>query len=280
MKKIIYLLMIVFSVSLTAQSNVRVEEFVINGSLKKSDPVSAGLGRINAIKLNLKVGDRLYSKLTADFVPLLVLVPPSGVYKITYPDEKTFAATYNGIIDEPGQWLIYIVGDSTATGNYTLLNKYASVGSMNFNNSLDYCDRVNLLLSHEKAHFFFLKGKEIDDSGIWESKINLENDVAAEIYGNKNEYFKTTIFKSSNYKLSKSEFTYTADNIAKCLGSGWTKRENDWHNVLGNDNVSQKIILFAEKSKDKRYVKIILSKNKKTKEAADYTISLIISDLR
>ena len=280
MKKIIYFFMIVFSISLTAQNKVRVEEFVINGSLKTNDPVSAGLGRINAIKLNLKVGDRLYSKLTADFVPLLVLVPPSGVYKITYPDEKTFAATFNGIIDEPGQWLIYIVGDSTATGNYTLVNKYASVGSMNFNNSLDYCDRVKLLLSHEKAHFFFLKGKEIDDSGIWKSKLNLENDVNAEIYGNANEYFKTSLLKSSNYKTSNEEFNYIADNIAKCIGPGWTKRENDWHNVLGNDNVSEKIILFAEKGSAKRYFKIILSKNTKPKGALNYTINLIISDLK
>lgn len=280
MKKIVYLFMLVLSVSLMAQNNVRVEEFIINGSLKVDDPISAGLGRINALKLNLKVGDRLYSKLIADFVPLLVLVPPSGVYKITYPDEKTFAATYNGIIDEPGQWLIYIVGDSTATGNYTLVNKYASVASMNFNSTLDYCDRVNLLLSHEKAHFFFLKGKEIDDSGIWKSKLNLENNISAEIYGNANEYFKTMILKSSNYKSSNDEFDYIVNSIEKCIGSGWTKKENDWHNVLGNDNVSEKIMLFAEKGSDKRYFKIILSKNTKPKGTVEYTINLIISDLK
>ncbi len=280
MKKFIYLFLMLFVITLSAQNSIRVEEFEINGSLKIDDPISAGLGRINAVKLNLTKGDKLYSNLTADFLPLLVLVPPSGEYKIMYPDEKSFAASFNGTIDETGEWLIYIVGDSTDTGNYTLVNKYASVNSMNFNSGTNFCEKIKLLLNHEKAHFYFLKEDEIDDSGIWESAINLNNSVSSEIFGDANEYFKSILLESQNKNAAVAKFDETNNNLLKCLGSQWEKVENNWHNVLGKGDTKEKILLFKESGSAKRYVKVIFSDESFPEGNELFRLSLIISDLK
>lgn len=280
MKKFVFLFVVIFISSTFAQNNLRVEEFKINGFLKSDDPISSGLGRINAVKLNLNKGDRLYSRLTADFIPLLVLVPPSGEYKIMYPDEKTFAASFNGTIDETGQWLIYIVGDSTDTGKYTLANKYASVKSLDLKKAGSFCDKIKLLLNHEKAHFCFLKGKEIDDSGIWQSKLKFDNIISSEIYGIEKGWFKAVFNKYSDKKLANKEFLNISSKVEKCIGSGWNKKENDWHNVLGKESTNEKIVLYRESGNTKRYIKVILSEKILADAEKEYELSLIISELK
>ena len=258
MKKLGLVLLFTMCVTLLrAQSDLRVEKFDIDGTLTVNDPISEDLGRINAVQFNFNEGDRFYSELTADFFPMLVLVAPSGEYNIRYPKENERAAIFDEKIKESGQWLLYIVGDSSDTGNYHLLNMYASSSAMRFGDSLSFCDKLKLLVLHDKANFYFLRKNQTDEEAqSWESEITLGDSGRGMIFGSDLSTFKSLLLKTDLKEEADAEMKNLAERIQSCLSADWQKVEGKWQNILGTENVKEKKIAFVERGKGNRYIKL------------------------
>ncbi|NOX17807.1 MAG: hypothetical protein GXO87_05935 [Chlorobi bacterium] len=280
MKKLnLFLLSFLFVTVLNAQSDLRVEKFDIDGTLTVNDPISENLGRINAVQFNFNEGDRFYSELTADFFPMLVLVAPSGEYNISYPKEGERAAIFDDTIKESGQWLLYIVGDSTDTGNYHLTNMYASAKSLELNDSLSFCDKLQLLILHDKANFYFLRKNPTDEEAqSWESKITFADSGKGMIFGSDLSTFKALLFKTDVKELAEEKMDGFSDKIENCLSSDWEKIEGKWQNVLGTENIKEKKIAFVERGKENRYIKLTETEiTTDTFPNIQYRINIIVS---
>jgi len=248
---IIYVILII---NITAQDSGRVEKFVIEGTLKASDPISAELGRINAVQLNFSKGDRFYSQLEAEFVPMLVLVPPSGEYIVKYPDPETLTAVYDDRIKESGQWLLYIVGDSSDTGTYTLTNKYASAASLTLSQK-DYCGALDMLMLHLKADFHFIKGEVIEQDVEWGSKIKLPNSVSSKIYGLNNSWFNAILFEGKLKESALEKFDSANLAIKNCL-SDFTISEKKWKSIIGAEGKREKSTTYWSNSDSGSFLKL------------------------
>lgn len=267
----------VFSLSLFAQGDIRVESFVIDGELTADDPISDGLGRINAIELNLQEGDKLYSTLTADFVPMLVLTAPSGEYKVNYPDEESLIATSEIVIDEPGKWLLLVVGDSLDTGGYTLSNMYASATSLDFDQAGDYCKNIELLVNHLKADFHFLKGNLIDEEDVvYNSKVKFPGIQSASIEGLGNEIFKAKLYEGEAKADAEVIFNETIASLAVCLDSEWSKKNSPWKKVFGTENQMIKTGVFTKSDSYENSISVVLNEGLSNAEAK-YVLEVIIS---
>ncbi len=254
--KMIFLLFLLTSI-IYAQTDMRVEKFDIDGTLTVNDPISEDLGRINAVQFNFNEGDKFYSELTADFFPMLVLVAPSGEYNIRYPEKGERSAIFDETIKESGQWLLYIVGDSSDTGNYHLMNIYASASSLQFNDSLSFCEKLQLLLLHDKANFYFLRGNPTDEEAqSWEAKIAISDLGKGMIYGSDMSAYKNLLFKTDVKELSEEKMNDFSSKIENCLSSDWEKIEGKWQNLVGSENIKQKKIAFVERGNENRYVKL------------------------
>lgn len=277
MRNFLIITLCVFSFEIFAQNDIRVESFEIDGELTLDDPISDGLGRINAVQLNLNEGDKLFSSLTADFVPMLVLVAPSGEYHVNYPDEETLIASFETTINENGVWLLYIVGDSTDSGEYTLTNKYASASSLDFDKSGDYCKNISLLINHAKADFHFITGSIIDeDEVVYSSKISFPGAKNSSIEGLGNKIFKVLLFSGEDKKEAEISYNESVASISACLENDWHKKSNPWKQVVGGDNQKIKSTYFSDINGSERFLNVVLNENNPNTKLK-FDIEVIIS---
>jgi len=283
MRPISLLLFLLLSFSFLYSQELRVQHFSIDGELTLDDPISQDMGRISAaVKLNFSKGDYFSSKLTADFVPLLVLVAPSGEYKICYPDQETIEAKFDGRIDETGEWLLYIVGDTTDTGSYLLENKYASADAMNFDTNNDYCQNINLLLEHLEADFYFLKGVSLDESNVeYKSKVSFPGVEEATIFGHGDEWFKAVLFSGDQKSYAENIFSSTESSITDCLGKDWAASRKSWANIMGAEGSRQKVTIFSAKDGSGRYLKLSILENFNDENGSKpYSVEVMINKER
>ncbi|MBZ0178256.1 MAG: hypothetical protein K8F36_03110 [Melioribacteraceae bacterium] len=273
------ILNVILAVNLSAQNSGRVEKFIIDGTLKASDPISAELGRINAVQLNFSKGDRFYSHLEAEFVPMLVLVPPSGEYIVKYPDPETLTAVFDDRINESGQWLLYIVGDSSDTGSYTLTNKYASEGALNFSQN-DFCNVLDKLMLHLKADFHFIKGKVVEQDVEWGSKIKLQNSVSSRIYGVNNSWFNAILFEGESKESALEKFDSANLAIKNCL-SNFTISEKKWKSIIGAEGKREKSTTYWSNSDPGSFLKLSVYETPKQESAENfYSVQIFINKER
>lgn len=261
---------------LSAQNAARVEKFIINGELKANDPISAELGKINAIQLNFSKGDRFYSHLEAEFVPMLVLVPPSGEYIVKYPDVETLSAVFDDKINESGQWLLYIVGDSLDTGEYTLTNKYASAEAMQFS-AKDFCGVINYLMLHLKSDFHFIKGKEIDEEVEWNSKITFPNSINSRISGIDNSMYKSLLFEGKLKETAADKFNSINLALKNCLPD-FNIDEKNWKSIMGAEGKREKSITFWSIWEPSHFLKLSIFENPSEVDSEKiYSVEVLIN---
>ena len=267
MRAVFLFIIFSFSVTLFAQ-DIRVEKFVIDGELKTTDPISEGLGRINAVQLNFTKGDKFASELKADFVPMLVLVPPSGDYIIEYPDQQTLVAKYEGEISETGSWFLYIVGDSTDIGFYTLTNRYASASSMEFGN--DECSNLKNLIQHSKTDFYFLQDSNSNGS------IKSYKGLSGKIISNSETLLSINLYEGNSFEDAIQILNDSSIEIEQCLGTDYQKSESGWMNDENNENLRKRNISFNALSGIANSV--ILELTHLRGDLDNYTLNLVISN--
>ncbi|MDH7603587.1 MAG: hypothetical protein QHH13_01680 [Melioribacter sp.] len=275
MKKIkisfLFLFVLYLNISLFAQFEVEFNK--IEGSLEKSDKYQKNFGRYDGYEIQLYEGEEVNFLVYSDkFTPRLVFVNPEGkVFKETLAEKKNIATIITKI-PVSGEWILYVVGDSTSLGSYTLQLAVAAVNSISLPQNSDFCTTLNFLLAHSKAYFLLLE-TPINSK---QSFVKLNGSVDAFIDENDGSYI-AKFYEGNDLKVAEKILRELISSIKNCLSKNWKMQSKDWQK---NDDYKIKGTLISEiKSDVKRYIQISLIdfKNSRQKFMGDYVVQVEIN---
>jgi len=271
MKNLSFLFILFLNISLFAQFDVEFNK--IEGKLEKSDKYQKNFGRYDGYEIQLYEGEAVNFLVYSDkFLPRLVLVNPEGkIYKEAMT-EKMNIATIIAKIPASGDWILYVVGDSASTGNYTLQLAVASSNSVTLSQYSDFCTTLNFLLAHSKA-YFLLFDTPVNSK---QSFVKLNGSVDAFIDENDGSYI-AKFYEGNDLKEAEKIFQEITTSIKNCLNKNWKVQSKNWQK---NDDYKIKGNLIYETQNDvERYIQISLIdfKNSRQKFIGDYVVQVEIN---
>ncbi len=273
MKKIRISLLFIFCLSISLFAQFEVEFNKIEGSLEKSDKYQKNFGRYDGYEIQFYEGEEVNFLIHSDeFSPRLVFVNPEGkVFKESLI-EKMNIATIITKIPVSGEWILYVVGDSTSSGSYTLQLAVAAANSVSLPRNSDFCTTLNFLLAHSKAYFLLLE----TPVNLKQSFIKLNGSVDAFIDEIDGSYI-AKFYEGNDLREAEKIFQGLIKSIKNCLGKNWLMQSKDWQK---NDDYKIKGNLITEiKSDIARYIQISLIdfKNSRQKFMGDYVVQVEIN---
>lgn len=268
---IVTLVMLFFTIKLTAQYEIEFNE--IKGSLNLEDKYSKDLGRYDGFEIPLYKDETVNFIVQAEnFIPKIIFVTPAGnVYKQSISSRSNFASLLT-TVNESGDWILYIVGDSLAEGNYTLQYSFASQNSLKYKNDLDFCSSLDFILSHAKAYFLLLESVEVLNGSF----VKLNGSIDSFIDEADGSY-SAKMFESNSLSEAEKIYGEYSSRIAKCLGSSYQKKSQNWVEV---EDYKMKSTLFTEKTTDKERLVLVTIKDlskSKYKFTGNYVVQILVS---
>lgn len=268
--KIFTALFLVFSYTVTAQFEVEFNE--INGSLTQADKFEKDFGRYDGFEIplyeNEAVNFVVYSEI---FLPKLIFVSPSGSVFRQAQAGGNRVASIIASIPETGEWLLYVVGDSSAIGNYLLQYALASSNSTGLPKEADFCTTINFLTVHSKAYFLLLEN--IDE--IKEKFVKLENALDT-FFDEENGSFVVKLYEGNDLTKAELVVKNMTEELSKCVEKQWNAKNESWKNL---DDFRIKTNAFIEQTNEKeRFVRVELYDLKKSKQkfTGDYVVQFVI----
>jgi len=234
-------LLIIFTITILAQEQNPNSSFTISDKLSKDDLIDPTLGRYDAYQINVGKGDLIAFKLTAHkFIPFLLLISPSHKAILKTPTKTDLhTVNFDTVAFEKGNWDMYIIGDTSAFGQYKCIVGFASPQSVKLKNS-SFCGKIKFLLKQSDANFLFLntdsimKYFQIPDSSI---EIN-----------NENNFISFTIANFKSKKATIEKFKQYLNAISECLGNNYySKKINPQGYFVG-------IIIYENTYKNNHYI--------------------------
>lgn len=255
MKKV-FLILFLFALSAFAQEDeIRIENFVITNQINQQDMFDSNLGRFDVYELDLNVGDTVNLELTAEaFIPMLILMAPSQEYFLEMPQNNSSEVSLSAKIDESGKWFLYVVGDSTDEGTYSVKTYFASSKALVINPDDSFCDKLNFYIEHSFADFHFLEDKNIYSFAEAEGKVILDSD----------NNLKFTFYQDKDYGKAMNIFDDVAEKVRDCLGAELSTLNPNSENLMW------------EKIKGK-YISEVNLNVEENEETNNYTVVLTIS---
>jgi hypothetical protein len=249
---VLFVLTILPDSSFAQQLTFNVKSFVINDSLKITDPVDAQLGRVNNFEIYLNNNDFVSIQFTTDnFVPLILFVSPSGsknVFNSTNGKQITFTKKIN----ETGNWELYIIGGKDGVGEYKCRVNFADSAALIKKGNLKECDFFRFVTEHSEADFIFIQDliknnfRDLRANGFSADSSYITKDGSLKI-----------IMKSKN---PARLFKRLTDNIGDCF-TDWKIREGKLRKV--NDNYIRVTSLIESGKKSPRFIKLTFTQNGK-----------------
>ncbi|MEJ5350141.1 MAG: hypothetical protein WHS65_00970 [Melioribacteraceae bacterium] len=271
MKKLSFLFILFLNLSLFAQFDVEFNK--IEGKLEKSDKYQKNFGRYDGFEIQLYEGEAVNFLVYSDkFLPRLVFVNPEGKIFKEAMTEKMNIASIISKIPASGDWILYVVGDSASTGNYTLQLAVASSNSVSLSQNSDFCTTLNFLLAHSKAYFLLLE----TPVNSKQSFIKLNGSVDAFIDENDGSYI-AKFYEGNDLKEAEKIFQEITTSIKNCLNKNWKTQSKNWQK---NDDYKIKGNLIYETQNDvERYIQISLIdfRNSRQKFMGDYVVQVEIN---
>lgn len=257
--------------TLIAQFDVEFNK--IEGNLNKNDKYQYNFGRYDGYEIPLYEGEAVNFLVYSDkFSPRLVFVNPSGkVFKEAFTDKSNIASIIT-TVSESGSWILYVVGDSSAEGNYTLQFAVASSNSTELQPNSDFCTTLNFIIAHAKAYFLLL-----------ETPINSKqafvklNDALDAFIDESDGSYVAKFYEGNNLGDAEKIFRELTEKISHCLGKLWNVQSKNWQSA---EDYKIKGNLISETSDEKgRYIQISLInfKNSKQKFIGDYVVQVEIN---
>lgn len=271
MKYFITLVLLFFYVGVNyAQFEVDFNE--TKGALTKSDKFKAEFGRYDGYKIPLYAGEAVnFVVYSEKFIPRIAFVSPKGnVYRQS--EGTGNIASIITTIPEEGEWVLYVIGDSEALGEYTFQYAIAASNSLMLPKDSGFCTSLNFILAHSKAYFLLLENPY--DSQQPFIKLNNAKDAFVD---DADGSYTAVFLETDNFKEAENVHKKLADDIAKCLDKNWNTKTDNWQNF---DDYKVKYVGFTEKVKEKeRFIKVLLLdlKGSKHKFLNDYVVQVVIN---
>lgn len=258
----IIVLLLLLSQCIPAQSKgqkFQVDFNEIKGELTSKDLFKKDFGRYDGYNIELFEGEAVnfvaYSK---NFQPSIALVNSKGdIFKQSVRNDKGYANIVTEIPTK-GHYILYVIGDEKATGNYTLQTAVADRNALSLSNNMDFCTSLDFLLSHATAYFFLLENPEFTKGPL----IKPNGAIDAYIDEEAGSY-NATFYTDNNAANAETVFKSIAEKVKDCLGTDWQITFANWQK---NEDYREKSRTYTEKVKNSpRYIEIVM---------VDYTNSI------
>lgn len=260
-----------FSANIYGQFDVEYNE--IKGSLTKTDEFKKELGRYDGYEIPLYEGEAVNLIVYSEkFSPRLIFVTPGGnIYKQASSGPSKIASIIT-TVNESGNWILYVVGDSAATGDYTFQYSFASKNSLILPAQHDFCTSLKFVVAHAKAYFLLMENP-VDAKTAF---VKINNAVDAFIDESDGAY-TAKMYESNNLAEAEKIYNQYANDVGKCLDKSWIRKSESWVDI---DDYKVKSVLYTEPVKEKERLVLVslqdLSKSKQ-KFTGNYVVLIIVN---
>ena len=248
---VLLILLFVYAPLMFAQQQFQVEFHRQSGKLTSSDLYKKGFGRYDGYQLPVNKGEAVNLLIYSEkFTPTILLVDPEGK---TFRQNSANAEGYahiETVIPSTGEWIVYVVGDSMATGDYFFQYGFAEPNSIELDSNADFCTGIDFLLEHANAYFIFLENP-VDLTARFPK---LEGATDAFIDEDDGSY-TATMYDGNNEKEAVDIYDNLLKKVKSCVKKGWKVEESDWKTV---EEYREKYYMYKEQTASPRYVKVSL----------------------
>lgn len=267
----LFIVLTFYSANIFGQFEVEFNE--IKGSLTKTDEFKKEFGRYDGYEIPLYDGEAVNLIVYSEkFSPKLIFVTPGGnIYKQSSSGSSKIASIISKV-NESGNWILYVVGDSSATGDYTFQYSFASKNSLQLPEHHDFCTSLQFIVAHAKAYFLLMENP-VDTKT---SFVKLNNAVDAFIDESDGAY-TAKMYEGNNLAEAEKIYKQYSNDVGKCLDKSWIKKSESWVDV---DDYKVKSVLYTEPVKEKeRLVLVSLQDLTKSKQkfTGNYVVLIIVN---
>ncbi|HOI30150.1 MAG TPA: hypothetical protein PLZ15_10375 [Melioribacteraceae bacterium] len=271
-----YIVLFILLVSNLSYAQFEVEFNETKGSLTLSDNLKPEFGRYDGYRIPLYKGETVnFIVFSEKFNPGLIFVTPQGdVFKQSDKTTPGFASIITDITED-GEWILYVVGDSSSVGEYQFQYAIAGSNSVSLPADADFCTSLQFILAHSNAFFLLLENR-YDSSNSFIKLKGAKDSFIDESDGSFTSVFLETDNLNEAEKLHKD----LINSISSCLDKNWKSGSSDWRK---NVDYRVKETVFTENIKDSyRIIKIELLdlKGSKEKFLSDYAVQVVINKNR
>jgi hypothetical protein len=253
---IIFLFILMIMCPLLAQDKQQKFQIDFNelkGTLTSSDLMKKDFGRYHGFEIELFQGESInfvvYSK---KFQPGLALINSKGeVFKQSMGNSNGFA-NLTASIPASGNWILYVLGNEKALGDFTLQTAIAEPNALTLDKNADICTTLDFLLSHANAYFLLLEYQ----SGKNHDIIKLDNAIDAYL-DEDNSSYDATLYDGTSSAQAEGLFKTESEKITACLGNTWKAKSTNWEKI---EDYKMKSLELTEQKEDRpRYVIIAVN---------------------
>lgn len=266
------LILVIASAELPGQSEFQVEFYKSKGELTKSDLYKRDFGRYKGFEIPVNKGEAgnfvVYSK---SFKPSLILTDEKGNVIKQSPGRDANTVLLSSLFPSSGNYVLFIVADSSARGAYEFQYGFASESSFSLAPGSGFKKGIHYLLEHAKAYFLFFENPIEGKESFY--KLDGASEVRIDADGSYNALFH----KGDDLNAAQLVFSETSSKVGSSFDAGWKRENSEWKQ---NGDVKEKFVLFKERTNDEpRSVKISLFDFSKARDKYpfNYGVSLIIS---
>lgn len=266
----IFMILLLFAISINGQYQVEYNE--INGELTEYDKYEKDFGRYDGYEIPLYENETVnFIVYSEKFSPKLVFVTPNGnVFRQAQSNNREFASLFT-TVNETGEWLLYVIGDSSAVGNYVLQYALASPNTIKLNDDANVCNIINYISAHSNAYFLLLEN-------ISDIKKSLEktDDYVDVFFDEESGTFVIKLYEGNDFKYSETLLKDITSKVGNCISKSWSVKNENWKNI--NDYRVLFNSFVEDTNPRSRFIRIefydlINSKNKFT---GNYVVQIVI----
>lgn len=248
--KIFVLLFVFYNSGIYAQQKFHVEYNQIKGKLTATDKYKKDFGRYHGYEIPLYEGDGvIFIAYSEDFKPSLALVTPNGTVFRQNKNKKNDFVQINTTIPASGTWILFVIGDSSSSGNYELQYGFADKNSLSPGKHPDFCTALDFVLEHANAYFLLL------DNPVDSRKTKIEFPGALDVFfDDTNGTYTLTFYQGNDLKQAQSVYAKHNSLVKKCLAQNFSVDSSKQDKTEEYKNT---YVLFTEKTNQKpRMVKV------------------------
>lgn len=246
--------------------NYQIEFQKTTGQLTKSDLTKKDFGRYDGYEINFHEGERVHFLVYSEnFTPSLVLVNPQGQTYQQDIEKNDEYATIQTKINQSGNWILYVLGDQDATGEYYFQYGIAGDNLFLLDENAGFCEQVDFLLAHATAYFIFLG----DDEDI----LKIDGATDAYIDGHDASY-DAKLYDGNSLDDAERMYDYVVDELKSCVDKKWKTSDRGWMRV--KDYNEKYFILTENKSNEPRFLRVGLLD---FRESANHVLNDFLVDI-
>jgi hypothetical protein len=266
------LLLLLMNVRIQAQSEFQVEFYKSKGELQKSDLYKKDFGRYKGFEIPANKGEAgSFVVYSPKFKPSLILTDEKGNVIKQVPGRDEHTAILSAMFPKSGNYVLFMVADSAARGEYDFHYGFASENSLSLTMGADFKKGIDYLLEHAKAYYLFFENAVEGKNSFYKIEHSTEVNIGAD--GSYNAVF----YKGNELDAAQNIFWELTAKLSTSFDSNWKKELSEWQQ---NKNIREKCLLFTEKpGGEGRTVKVSMFDFSKARDAYNfsYGVSLIIS---